>query len=220
MKTDFFGGALTKAEQRVIESLTSPPKIQEFLDRTSYSTEDIYRCPHRVMRERRAHCFDGAVFAAAALRRLGFPPLVLELLPNERDDDHLIALFRRDGLWGAVAKSNFVGLRFRESVFRTLRELVLSYFEQFFNVAGEKTLRAYTLPLDLSRFDALRWTERDEPMDRIADALDRKRRVSILSDNAVRQLSLADERSRKAGLLGADAAGLFRPGPVAVSKKR
>jgi len=111
--------------------------------------------------ERRAHCFDGAVFAAAALRKLGFPPLVLELVPNERDDDHLIALYKRDGLWGAVAKSNFVGLRFREPVFRNLRELVLSYFEQFFNVAGEKTLRAYTLPLDLTRFDALGWTIQD-----------------------------------------------------------
>ncbi|MCU0596283.1 MAG: hypothetical protein MUC98_12600 [Desulfobacterota bacterium] len=220
MKRSFFGGALSKAEQRVLEGLTSPPKIQEFLDRTSYSTENIYRCPLRVLRERRAHCFDGAVFAAAALRALGLPPLVLELIPNERDDDHLIALYKRQGLWGAVAKSNFVGLRFREPVFRNLRELVLSYFEQFFNSAGEKTLRAYTLPLDLTRFDTLRWTERDEPMDRIAGALDRKRRVSLLTDEAVRHLSLTDERSRRAGLLGADEAGLFRPGPVAISKKK
>jgi hypothetical protein len=195
--------------------LTSPPKIQDFLDRTSYSTEDTYRCPLRVFRERRAHCFDGAVFAAAALRRLGFPPLVLELVPNERDDDHLIALYKRDGLWGALAKSNFVGLRFREPVFRNLRELVLSYFEQFFNVAGEKTLRAYTLPLDLSRFDTLGWTVKDGPMDLIAEALDRKRRISIITEKAVRQLSLTDERSRKAGLFGADEAGLFNPPPPA-----
>jgi len=193
--------------------LTSPAKIQEFLDQTSYSTEDIYRCPLRVLRERRAHCFDGAVFAAAAMRRLGFPPMVLELVPNERDDDHLIALYKRDGLWGAVAKSNFVGLRFREPVFRNLRELVLSYFEQFYNVAGEKTLRAYTSPLDLTRFDALGWTLQDGPMDQIAEALDKKRRISIITDKAVRHLSLADERSRKAGLLGADKAGLFNPSP-------
>jgi len=210
MRNDPFGRALTKAEQRIMAELTGPTKIQEFLDQTSYSTEDIYRCPLRVLRERRAHCFDGAVFAAAALGRLGFPPLVLELVPNERDDDHLIALFKRDVLWGAVAKSNFVGLRFREPVFRNLRELVLSYFEQFFNVAGEKTLRAYTVPLDLIRFDALGWTVADEPMDQIAEALDRKRRVPILTDQAARQLSLADERSRRAGLLGADEAGLFK----------
>jgi hypothetical protein len=210
MQVDAFEETLTKAEQKIMGTLTSPAKIQEFLDETRYSTEDIYRCPFRVLRERKAHCFDGAVFAAAVLRGLGFPPLVFELIPNERDDDHLIALFKRDGLWGAVAKSNFVGLRFREPVFRSLRELVLSYFEQFFNVAGEKTLRAYTMPLNLTRFDMLRWTVRDGPMDHIAEALDRKRRISILTDRAVRHLSLADERSRRAGLLGADEAGLFK----------
>jgi len=214
MRVDAFGRTLTKAEQRIVSKLTSPPEIQDFLDRTSYSTEDIYRCPLRVLRERRAHCFDGAVFAAAALRRLGFPPLVLELVPNERDDDHLIALYRRDGLWGAVAKSNFVGLRFREPVFRNLRELVLSYFEQFFNVLGEKTLRAYTLPLNLTRFDSLGWTEQDGAMDPIAEALDRKRRISVITEKAVRQLSLVDERSRRAGLLGADEAGLFHASPL------
>ena len=209
MRVDPFGGMLMRSEQRIMTSLTSPPKIQEFLDQTSYSTEDVYRCPLRVFRDRRAHCFDGAVFAAAALRRLGFPPLVLELVPNERDDDHLIALYKRDGSWGAVAKSNFVGLRYREPVFRNLRELVLSYFEQFYNVAGEKTLRAYRLPLNLSSFDPLGWAVKDGPMDHIADALDKKRRISIISEKAVRQLSLTDERSRRAGLLGADEAGLF-----------
>jgi hypothetical protein len=212
MRVDPFGGMLTRSEQRIMARLTSPAKIQEFLDQTSYSTEDIYRCPLRVLREYRAHCFDGAVFAAAALRRLGFPPLVLELVPNERDDDHLIALYKRDGLWGAVAKSNFVGLRFREPVFRNLRELVLSYFEPFYNVAGEKTLRAYTLPLNLTAFDALGWTVKDEPLDQIAESLDKKRRISVITAGVVRQLSLADERSRKAGLLGADKAGLFKVG--------
>jgi hypothetical protein len=212
MRLDPFRGLLTRSEHRIVARLTSPAKIQEFLDQASYSTEDIYRCPLRVLRENRAHCFDGAVFAAAALRRLGFPPLVLELVPNERDDDHLIALYKGDGLWGAVAKSNFVGLRFREPVFRNLRELVLSYFEQFYNVAGEKTLRAYTLPLNLTASDALGWTVKDEPLDQIAESLDKKRRISVITDEAVRQLSLADERSRKAGLLGADEAGLFKVG--------
>ena len=212
MRLDPFGGMLTRSEHRIVARLTSPAKIQEFLDQTSYSTEDIYRCPLRVLREYRAHCFDGAVFAAAALRRLGFSPLVLELVPNERDDDHLIALYKRDGLWGAVAKSNFVGLRFREPVFRNLRELVLSYFEQFYNVAGEKTLRAYSLTLNLTAFDALGWTVKDEPLDQIAESLDKKHRISVISDEAVRQLSLADERSRKAGLLEADEAGLFKVG--------
>lgn len=109
--------------------LSNPSRIQAFLDELAYSTEPIYRCPLRVLRERTAHCFDGALFAAAALRCLGYPPLIVDLLPNGRDDDHLLALYRVDGHWGAVAKSNFVGLRFREPIHRTLRELALSYFE-------------------------------------------------------------------------------------------
>jgi hypothetical protein len=220
MRVDPFDGTLTRSEQRTMERLTSPPKIQEFLDQISYSAENIYRCPLRVLRDRRAHCFDGAVFAAAALRRVGLPPLVLELVPNKRDDDHLVALYRRDGLWGAVAKSNFVGLRFREPVFRSLRELVLSYFEQFYNLAGEKTLRAYTVPLNLTRFEELRWRVQDAAMDQIAEALDRTRRIPLINEEAVRHLSLLDERSRRAGLLGADEAGLFKPQSLGILQKR
>jgi hypothetical protein len=220
LSADPFDRMLTGSEQRTMEGLTSPSKIQEFLDQTSYSTENLYRCPLRVLRERRAHCFDGAVFAAAALRELGLRPLVLELVPNERDDDHMIAPYQREGLWGAVAKSNFVGLRFREPVFRSLRELVLSYFEQFYNLAGEKTLRAYTVPLNLTRFEALGWRVNDSAMDQIAEALDRTRKIPVIKDAAVRHLALVDERSRRAGLLGADEAGLFKPPALGIPEKR
>ena len=103
--------------------------------------------------------------------------MILEMLPNRRDDDHLLALFKEDGHWGAVGKSNFVGLRFREPIHRTLRELVVSYFEQFYNVEREKTLRGYTLPLNLRAFDRHGWMVRDEPLDWIAEKLDRTRRV-------------------------------------------
>ncbi len=191
--------------------LTTPVKIQAFLDKVIYSSEEIYRCPLRVLRDRVGHCFDGAVFAAAALRRLGHPPLILDLLPNSRDDDHLLALFKRDGYWGAVAKSNFVGLRYREPIFRTLRELVLSYFEQFYNVEGEKTLRGYTVPVNLSRFDRLPWMTEDAPLDLIADRLDEIRKVQVLTPEMVARLSPVDERSHRAGLLGVNEAGLYRP---------
>src|SRR3990172_4896884 len=115
---------MTQKELKVISSLSSPSKIQAFLDDVPYSAEEVYRCPLRVLRDRKAHCFDGALFAAAALRRLGCPPLILDMIPGDRDDDHLLALYKCDDHWGAVAKSNFVGLRFREPVYRTLRELV------------------------------------------------------------------------------------------------
>ncbi|MBC7264833.1 MAG: hypothetical protein H5T64_10840 [Chloroflexi bacterium] len=202
---------MTEPERELLAGLTSPIRIQVFLDELPYSTDAIYRCPLRVLRERVAHCFDGALFAAAALRRLGHPPLILELLPNGRDDDHLVALYKCDGHWGAVAKSNVVGLRFREPVYRTLRELVMSYFEQYFNVEGEKTLRGYTMPLNLKVFDKYNWMVSDEPLERIAQRLDQMRRVSILTPSMAAKLAPVDERSLQAGLLGANEAGLFKP---------
>src|SRR3989304_3444487 len=165
---------LTRVEQRLLTRLDSPSKIQTFLDSIPYSAEDIYRCPRRVMRDRRAHCFDGALFPPAALRRLGSPPLVIDMLADH-DDDHLLALYKVDGHWGAGAKSNFGGLRFREPVYRTVRELAMSYFEHFYNVRREKTLRSYTVPLDLALFNGPHWMMRDDPRAVIGVCLDRRR---------------------------------------------
>ena len=204
-----FLGTLDAGDRELLAGLDSPASIQAFLDSIPYSADKFYRCPRRVLRDRRAHCFDGALMAAAALRRLGFPPLVVDLYA-ERDDDHMLAIFRRGGRWGAVAKSNYVGLRYREPVFRGLRELVMSYFESFYNVAREKSLRGYTVPLDLERCDALRWMHRDDGLDALADRLDRLRRFDVLTPDAIANLAPVDERSYAAGLLGADAAGLYR----------
>jgi len=206
-----FDEVLTKTEGRLIVSLNTPNKIQLFLDELAYSSEVVYRCPLRVLRQRTCQCFDGALFGAAMLRRLGHPALILNLLPNTRDDDHVLALFKHRGHWGAVAKSNFVGLRFREPIYRTLRELVLSCFEQYYNVAGEKTLRGYTLPLNLKTFDGFQWMTTDTPLEQIAQRLDEIRRVSILEKSMIGRLSLVDKRSRQAGLLGANKAGLYQP---------
>jgi len=207
---DFYN-VLNSLERQTLETLTTPTKIQAFLDEMPYSTEPIYRCPLRVLREQKAHCFDGALFAAAALRLLGHLPLILEMVPNGRDDDHLLALYKRNGCWGAVAKSNFVGLRFREPVYRSLRELVMSYFEQFYNVVREKTLRSYGLPLNLKAFDRYNWMTSDEPLEQIALRLDRVRKIPLLTQPMISNLSMVDERSYCAGLLGSNHAGLFQP---------
>ena len=209
--TTDFDQVLTESEHRFISTLTTPAKIQAFLDEVPYSTEHIYRCPVRVLRERIAHCFDGALFAAATLRRLGYPPLIMDMLPNDRDDDHMLAIYKRRRHWGAIAKSNFVGLRFREPVYRTLRELVMSYFEQFYNVERAKTLRSYTLPLNLKAFDALDWMTRDDFLEHIARKLDRIRKVPVLTQLMISALSLVDERSYQTGLMGANEAGLYKP---------
>ena len=206
-----FDRMLKRDERRLMAQLNSPSKSQAFLDQLFYSPQEIYRCPLRVLRERTAHCFDGALFAAAALWRLGHPPLILELLPNDRDDDHLLALYKRSGHWGALAQSNFVGLRFREPVYRTLRELVLSYFEQFYNIEREKTLRGYTRPLNLQAFDEMGWMVDDRLLERISDCLDKIRRYSLITERMTAGLTPVDERSYRAGLLGANEKGLFKP---------
>lgn len=209
-----FEESLTEEELRLIRGLDSPFRIQEFLDTVPYSTEEIYRCPLSVLRDRQAHCFDGALFAAAMLWRLGYPPGILELVPNDRDDEHLLAVYRRDGYWGAVGQSNFVGLRFREPLYRTLRDLALSYFEQYFNVLREKTLRGYRGPLDLSALDELNWMVSRDRLEAIATRLDRMRPVPLVKPNIAAALAPVDERTYRAGLLGANERGLYRPSPT------
>lgn len=195
-------------EDETVAALRTPEAIQAFLDATPYSSEDRYRAPATVLRDRRAHCMDGALFAAWALRRIGEPALIVDLRAV-RDDDHVLAIFKRRGRLGAVAKSNVVGLRFREPVYRTLRELAMSYFELYFNTDGEKTLRSYSVPVDLARFDALDWPSRDDAVEAIVTRLDAARHHALLTPAMIRALSPVDERSYRAGLLGCDPAGLY-----------
>jgi hypothetical protein len=202
-------GPWTAAERRRIATLRSPGEIQAFLDTIPYSADPFYRSPRRVLADRKAHCFDGALFAAAMLRRIGDPPLLVDTRAV-RDDDHVIAIFRRHGCVGAVAKSNFVGLRFREPVFRSVRELVLSYFEAYYNAAGEKTLRSFSVPLDLRRFDDLQWETSDTHLGVIATRLDTIRHYPLLSRRTAAGLIKVDERSLEAGMLGLDRSGLYK----------
>lgn len=199
-------------ELAVLDELVSPWKIQEFLNGLAYSADPVYRCPRSVLRDRKAHCVDGALMAAAALRRLGFAPVIAELRAEPGlDDDHLLALFWVDGHLGAVAKSNTTVLRYREPVFRSLRELAMSYFEFYFNIQGVKALRSHSAPLQLERFDRLGWMTRDEAVDVIIERLDCSRHYDLLSPAMIRGLAPVDRAVYEAGLLGADWQGLFDP---------
>ena len=212
MPTKMFEERLDPEQRQVFAGLSSPARIQAFLDRVPYSAEDANRCPLGVLRDRVAHCLDGGLFAAAALRLIGYPPVIVDLLPEPgTDDDHMLAIYKRDGYWGAVAKSNFVGLRYREAIYRTLRELVLSYFEDFYNVNGQKTLRSYTRPLNLQAFDKLGWMWSDAGVDAVERYVSRMRSIPLLSPAMVAGLSPVDELSYRAGLLGVNAAGLYKP---------
>jgi hypothetical protein len=197
----FHGGELG-----ALRRLTTPEKIQRFLDdRVGYNKErggPTCRSPRRVLRDRVAHCLEGALFGAAALRVQGFEPLLLDL-EAIRDDDHVLALFRQRGCWGAVAKSNYAGLRFREPVYRTLRELAMSYFEHYYNLQGEKTLRNVSRPVNLRRFDPIDWMIAETDLWPISDYLFQIPHRPLLTSAVERRLNRMDARLMAAGKVGA-----------------
>jgi hypothetical protein len=197
--------SFSAAERAVFRRLKTPEKIQRFLDQElAYNKEpDGPTCysPRRVLRERRAHCMEGALFGAAALGALGYPALLLDL-EAVRDDDHVLAIFRQDGGWGAIAKSNYSGLRYREPVYRGLRELAMSYFEHYYNSRREKTLRTYSRPVDLRRFDRIGWMTAEEDVWAIPEYLTTIHHTPLVGPRAVRRLGRVDDRLFAAGLLG------------------
>ena len=207
-----FNTCFTAEQLALLDSLDSPPRIQGYLDSIPYSPEDANRSPASVLRDRQAHCLDGALFAAAALCRHGYAPLVLDMLPEAgTDDDHMLAVFRVDGYLGAIAKSNYVGLRYREPVYRNVRELVVSYFEDFYNVNGVKTMRSYTRPVNLRAFDRTNWYNNDDAPDEIMAHIDRLRHYVLITPPMAARLSYKDERGYNAGMMGSDPNGLYVP---------
>lgn len=198
----------TSPELKKIRSLATPYAIQQFLDTTTYSADSFYRSPRSVLRDTKAHCFDGAVFAAAMLRRLGFTPLIVDM-QAVRDDDHVIAIFKKGGCIGSIAKSNFSGLRYREPVYKNVRELVMSYFELFYNVNKEKTLRQFTVPLNLSSYKNFEFD--DAMMETIGLKLSYIPVTKLMTPSQIRSLQHVDERSYKSGLMGARTQGLYKP---------
>jgi hypothetical protein len=194
-----------KEELATLRRLTTTEKIQAFLDEEIRYNKELYgatcRSPRRVLRDRVAHCIEGALFAAAALRCLGYPPVIVDL-EAVRDDDHVIAIFKKRGHWGAIAKSNYAGLRFREPVYRSLRELVMSYFEHYYNLEGEKTLRTYSRPVQLARFDSISWMTTEKDLWPINDYLCSLPHRPLLTPAMLRKKRRMDARLYRAGLIG------------------
>lgn len=199
-----------KEETKFLGSLDHPKKIQDFLDSIDYNPKYECRSPRFVIKSRSAHCFEGALFSAAALSSHGFKPLIVDM-KAWNDDDHVIAVFRVDNHWGAVGKSNFTTLRFREPVYRTLRELVMSYFDFYFNIYGDKSLRSFSRPLDLNIYNSRDWMTTDEDLEYIGDKLESMKHYPVVTEKMIANLSPASEISLKAGMLGSNEEGLFKP---------
>jgi hypothetical protein len=191
----------TPAEMRKLRSLKTPHGIQSYLNDMPYHLADTAWSPRRVLRENTAHCFEGALFAAAALRANGYPPLVFDL-EAEHDTDHVVAIYRMRGHWGALAKSNYTGCRYREPVYRSLRELAMSYFEVYFNLRGDRTLRTFSRPVNLARFDRLDWMTTEKPLWFVAEYLFTIHHYRLLTPAMIKNLHRLDDRSFRAGCLG------------------
>ena len=160
----------TPSELRKLRSLKSPYGIQKYLDEMPYHLSDTGWSPRRVLKEETSHCFEGATLAAAALRANGYPALIFDL-EAEHDTDHVVAIYKSNGHWGSIAKSNYTGCRYREPVYRTLRELAMSYFDTYFNLRRERTLRRFSVPVNLKRFDHLQWMTTDKELWFVAEYL-------------------------------------------------
>jgi hypothetical protein len=200
----------TKDEVSFLKGLSDPDQIQRFLDSIDYNPNYECRSPRWVIKKRSAHCFEGALFAAAALNFIGHKPLLVDM-KSFNDDDHVIAVFKEDGHWGAVAKSNFTTLRYREPVYRTLRELIMSYFDFYFNINGNKSLRSYSLPLDLTIYNKLKWATTDDDLEYIGDKLEKLHHFDVVTKKMIKKLKVATDTVLKAGLIGSNEVGLYKP---------
>jgi hypothetical protein len=191
----------SKKELALFKKLNTPAKVQDFLNGLPFNFEpkgETVKSPLLVLRTKSAHCLEGAILGAFILSRHGFPPLLVHLEAAEGDFDHVIALFRAQGRWGALSKTNHAVLRFREPVYRDLRELSMSYFHEYFLDNGQKTLRGYSRPLNLNIFGK-RWVTDEKDLWYIDKKLDKTKHHKLLPPNFEKKLRRADAVERKAG---------------------
>lgn len=199
MAKDDFG--FTPAELRKLRSLKTPYGIQRYLDDMPYHLGDTAWSPRRVLRENTAHCFEGAIFAAAALRALGYPPLVIDF-EAEHDTDHVLAVYQVKGHWGTIAKSNYTNCRYREPVYRSLRELAMSYFQIYFNMRRERSMRTFSRPVNLKRFDNRQWMTTEKPIWFIVYYLLEIPHTKLLTRSMINHLHRVDDRTFQGEILG------------------
>ncbi|MDO8459900.1 MAG: hypothetical protein Q7S74_02220 [Nanoarchaeota archaeon] len=195
----------TEKEFKVFNGLNTPSKIQDFINNLKINFEekgDTCMSPRRVLKNKKAHCVEGALFAAVALRLHGYEPLILDMESTKDDFDHVIAVFKYKGYWGAIGKTNHCVLRYREPIYKNVRELVLSFFHEYFmNHNGKKTLRTYSAPINLKRFDKLGWMTSEEDVWYIPDYLTKIKHKKIVQSWQIRNFRKADPIEIRAGKL-------------------
>ncbi len=187
---------LTKEELEVLKKLDGPKKIQDFLDTFKINFEEegeTCMSPRKVLQAGKCHCIEAAFLAALALRINGFEPLVVDLRAVQNDFDHVICVFKKNGKYGCISKSNHAAHRYREPIYRDVRELVMSIFHEYIDKKGRKNLRSFSVPVNLSKFDSLNWATSEEDLWEIAEALDDAKHFDILTRAEIASLRKADK---------------------------
>jgi hypothetical protein len=195
---------LAGIQTKLYRKLNTPAKLQDFINELTANFEllgETCRSPLRVIQDQTAHCLEGAMLAASVLRFHGAKPLLLDLRAKRPDDDHVVALFRLKGGWGAISKTNHAVLRYREPIYRTLRELALSYFHEYFDDQGNKNLREYSKPFSLARFDPINWETTLQDLWVVVKSLDHAQHLQLLSRSEVKNLRKAERIEIQAGKL-------------------
>lgn len=199
---DKLDAILTPDERKLFKKLSTPQRVQDYLDSIAVnvlnSNEHTMMSPRFVINKRRAHCAEGAMLAAAALAYHGHPPLLMSLEVTDDDYDHVIAPFKVNGLWGALSKTNYPVLRYRDPVYKTPRELAMSYFHEYFLFDGRKTLRRYSNPFNIQQYDPAKWLTAEGDIDWLIEALGEARHYPIAPRAAIQGLRKASIIEREA----------------------
>jgi len=194
---------LSKKEEKLLRSLNTPKKIQDFLNKIPINFEekgDTCYSVSKVLKEGKCHCIEGAFLAAFCLKLQGKKPLVIDLKTTKDDFEHVLCVFKQDGKWGSISKTNHAVLRYREPVYNSIRELVMSFFHEYFDNKGRKTLRSFSNPINLDKFGD-KWITSNENLWKIHDALDKVKHYPILNRKQIAGLRRADKIEIKAGKL-------------------
>ena len=199
----------TPSERRFLRSLNRPWKIQDYLDKLDYNSSDDAASPRHVMLCQDAHCLEGGLLAAAALETLGEKPLMVSL-QAEDDDHHVITVYKGPRGWGSISKSNTTLLRGRDPIYSSIRELVMSYFEFYFNTKGKKSLYAYSNPIDLNRFNNWEWRTTDENLIELGRSFNEITHYELLELKELKNLPKVNQVLMEACFLGADLDGLYK----------
>ena len=191
---------LTQREFDTLKRLDTPQKIQDCLNGMTVNHElggETVLSVREVMKQRRSHCIEGAFFAACALWVHGAPPLVMHLDCDLSDYPHVVALFRVRGHWGAISKTNGVALRYRDPVYRSLRELAITYLHEYSDKKHRKTLRSYSVAFDMRRMDPRLWVTSEAQCWEAHDRLAAVRHYPLVSARQARLLSTRDAFERQ-----------------------